>query len=67
MFIIKNNTFVEIRDCMLTSKNTEAFRDCAFFINHEDLESNEQKSYRGILSIKSCTIKNFSFAIMAGS
>jgi hypothetical protein len=52
---------------MLTSKNTEAFSDCAFFINHEDLESNEQKSYRGILSIKSCTIKNFSFTVMAGS
>jgi hypothetical protein len=67
MFIIMNNTFVEIRDCMLTSKNTDALRDCSFIINQEDLESNEQRSYRGILSIKSCTIKNFSYAVMAGS
>jgi hypothetical protein len=33
MFIIKNNTFVEIRDCMMTSKNSETMRDCSFIIN----------------------------------
>jgi hypothetical protein len=33
MFVIKNNTFVEIRDCMMTSKNSETIRDCSFIIN----------------------------------
>ena len=38
MFVIKNNTFVEIRDCMITSKNNDGIRDCSFIINQEDLE-----------------------------
>ena len=38
MFIIKNNTFVEIRDCMMTSKSRDDLKDCCFIINPDDYE-----------------------------
>ncbi len=39
MFIIKNNTFVEIRDCMISSKYSDEAKTktSSFIINQDDL------------------------------
>ena len=62
LFQIKDFTYVEIRDCWLTSKNKQAVMDAAFIMNEKD-----QQTFRGILSVKSCNIENFSFGFFAGS
>ena len=40
--------------------------DVAFVLN-ESNEENPQKTFKGILSIKSCNIVNFSLAFLAGA
>ena len=36
LFQIKDFTYVEIRDCWLTSKNKQAVMDAAFIMNEKD-------------------------------
>lgn len=62
LFQIRNFTYVEIRDCNLTSKNKQGVLDAAFVMNEKEYYD----SYKGILSVKSCKIQNFSLGFMAG-
>ena len=68
LFQIRSFTYVELRDCSLVSKNKAIVMDAAFIMNERDLcENNFENTgkfnlnqnpspYRGILSVKSCTI-----------
>lgn len=75
LFQIRNYTYVEIRDCSIISKNKDAVMDAAFLMNEKDLVAiaptievlAANQSYRGILSVKSCTLQNFSYGFMTGS
>lgn len=69
LFQIRNNTFIEIRDCSILSKNMGSVMDTTFLMNEKDLIDDQSLSpaYRGILSVKSCTIAGFSYGFMVGS
>ncbi|CDW73677.1 UNKNOWN [Stylonychia lemnae] len=68
LFQIKNYSYVEIRDCLISSKNKQSVMDVAFCLNEKDEnDSDLAKQYKGILSVKSCNIQNFSLAFLAGS
>lgn len=63
LFQIRNYTYVEVRDCSLTSKNKQSVFDAAFVMNEKEMYD----SYKCILSVKSCNIKNFSVGFLTGS
>lgn len=73
LFRVRNFTYVELRDCCLTSKNKNYVLDVAFVMNESELQASTPKHaaslgpYKGILSVKSCSIKNFSLAFFAGT
>eukprot|EP00347_Sterkiella_histriomuscorum_P007098 403350264 len=66
LFVVKNYTYVEIRDCLISSKNKQGAMDVAFVLNEKD-ENEQNQQYKGILSIKSCNIVGFSLGFLAGS